>query len=88
MSENDYQSALKLLYDRINYERSSHAPYTAMHYRLDRMRALLDELGNPQQSYDIVHIAGTKGKGTTANLIYDGLRANGRRVGLYTASPT
>lgn len=85
MDEIAYQSAIKLLYDRINYERSSHTPYTAQNYRLDRMRRLLDRLGNPHEKYAIVHIAGTKGKGTTANLIYDALRANGRKVGLYTS---
>lgn len=85
MPANDYHSAIQLLYDRINYERSSHAPYTVQHYRLDRMRAILKELDNPELAYDIIHIAGTKGKGTTAHLIYDGLRANGRRVGLYTS---
>lgn len=85
MDETAYNSAIKLLYDRINYERSSHTPYTARNYRLDRMRRLLDRLGNPQEKYSIVHIAGTKGKGTTANLLYDALRANGRKVGLYTS---
>ena len=34
--------------------------------RLDRMRILLSELGNPELSYKTIHIAGSKGKGTTA----------------------
>jgi dihydrofolate synthase/folylpolyglutamate synthase len=81
----DYASALQLLYDRINYERVSQTPYTSQNYRLDRMRALLEQLGCPHQSYPIVHVAGTKGKGTTATLIYDVLRANGLKAGLYTS---
>lgn len=85
MDSPEYNSALDLLYNRINYERTSPTPYNAQNFRLDRMRRLLEHLGNPQTRYSIVHIAGTKGKGTTASLIYDGLRANGLRVGLYTS---
>jgi dihydrofolate synthase/folylpolyglutamate synthase len=85
MADTDYQSALKNLNDRINYERSSPTAYTTHHYRLDRMRELLERLDNPQQRYPIIHIAGTKGKGTTAHLIYDGLRANNLQVGIYTS---
>ncbi len=81
----NYQQALNFLYDRIDYEKIGHAPYTANHYRLDRMRQLLELLGRPQDRYTIVHIAGTKGKGTTATLLYDCLRACGHRTGLYTS---
>jgi dihydrofolate synthase / folylpolyglutamate synthase len=85
MTDTDYQSALRNLNNRINYERSSPTAYTTHHYRLDRMRELLERLDNPQLRYPIVHIAGTKGKGTTANLIGAGLRANGLHVGVYTS---
>lgn len=81
----DYASALGLLYDRINYEKTNAAKYDTQNFRLDRMRELLNYLGQPHLNYPIVHIAGTKGKGTTATLLYDALRANGRRVGLYTS---
>lgn len=81
----DYDWALQSLYDRINYEKVSQTPYTSQHFRLDRMRALLEMLGNPHSTYPIIHVAGTKGKGTTATLIYDVLRANGLKTGLYTS---
>ncbi len=81
----NYAQALSFLYDRINYEKIGHAPYTANHYRLDRMRQLLELLGRPQDRLTIVHVAGTKGKGTTATLIYECLRASGYRAGLYTS---
>ncbi len=81
----DYQDALQRLYRPLNYERAPNAPYDSGHYRLDRMRKLLDLLGNPQASYDIIHVAGTKGKGTTANLIAAGLSGCDKRVGLFTS---
>jgi dihydrofolate synthase/folylpolyglutamate synthase len=52
---------------------------------LDRMRAVLDRLGNPERSFRSVHVAGTNGKGSTAAMIEAGLRAAGRRTGLYTS---
>jgi dihydrofolate synthase/folylpolyglutamate synthase len=51
---------------------------------LDRIRALLDALGNPQRQYPSVLIAGTKGKGSTAAMVERALRAGGARTGLYT----
>lgn len=81
----DYDSALEMLYGRINYEKTSSTTYDAQHFRLDRMRELLVQLDSPHMAYKIVHVAGTKGKGTTATLLYDALRANGLRAGLYTS---
>ncbi len=80
----EYQAALDFLYSRINYEKG-HASYSAANYRLDRMRRLLALLGNPQSRYRIVHVAGTKGKGTTSNAIACLLHACGFRVGIYTS---
>ncbi len=80
-----YDQALDYLYGRINYEKIGATPYTLSYYRLDRMRKLLQYLGEPHTRYDIIHIAGTKGKGTTANLIYGGLCACGIPTGLATS---
>lgn len=52
---------------------------------LDRMRALLAGLGEPQQRYRAIHIAGTNGKGSTAAMTAAILQAAGYRVGLYTS---
>jgi dihydrofolate synthase/folylpolyglutamate synthase len=53
--------------------------------KLDRMRDLLQVFGNPQDEFKAIHIAGSKGKGTTAVAIYQILKENGYRVGLYTS---
>ena len=52
---------------------------------LERIRALLEVLGNPQTAHRIVHVAGTNGKGSTCAMIESGLRAAGRRTGLFTS---
>ncbi len=67
-----------------NLERSG-SLFSARTYRLDRMRLLLDSFDNPQLKYRTVHIAGTKGKGSTATLLAYSLQAAGLRTGLYTS---
>jgi dihydrofolate synthase/folylpolyglutamate synthase len=51
--------------------------------RLGRMRRLMRRLGDPQLGLRIIHIAGTKGKGSTAALLASALSASGLRTGLY-----
>lgn len=63
-----------------NIERGSYSPRA---FRLDRMRALLDELGNPHRGISIIHVAGSKGKGSTCAYIESALLAGGYRVGRY-----
>ncbi|GAE75401.1 dihydrofolate synthase [Cutibacterium acnes JCM 18918] len=50
---------------------------------LDRERAVLDLLGNPQQACPVIQIAGTNGKGSTAIMVDSLLRSAGLRVGRY-----
>jgi dihydrofolate synthase / folylpolyglutamate synthase len=54
-------------------------------YGLERIKTLLDALGNPQRLPRIVHAAGTNGKGSTCAMIESGLRAGGLRTGLFTS---
>ncbi len=77
--------AVDFLKSRINYERTSRVPYPQRDFRLDRMRQLLLRLGNPQDALRIVHIAGTKGKGSTAAMIAGALCAAGYRTGLFSS---
>jgi dihydrofolate synthase/folylpolyglutamate synthase len=54
-------------------------------FGLERMQALLDELGNPQRSFPFVHVVGTNGKSTATRTIAAQLRADGLEVGAYTS---
>lgn len=81
----DYQTAVRYLYDRINYEKTTDRPYDQRTYRLARMEHLLKELGSPQRAAPVIHVAGTKGKGSVSWLLAEGLRRNGLKVGLYTS---
>lgn len=79
-----YEEAAKYLYSFIDYERVSAYRYrTAM--KLSRMAAILDGLGNPHRAFKSIHIAGTKGKGSTCAFIYSILKESGFRAGLYTS---
>ena len=52
---------------------------------LERMTVLMDKLGNPQDDYDVIHIAGTNGKGSCARYIYETLLSAGYKAGIYTS---
>lgn len=52
--------------------------------QLGRMRALLQALGNPQDSYPTLHVGGTSGKGSTSTMLSAALSASGKRTGLHT----
>ena len=67
-----------------NLEKTTISPEQRV-YRLDRMVTLLERFGNPHRGPRMVHVAGTKGKGSTSALIAAALHASGRRTGLYTS---
>jgi len=75
----------------VNYPDSVHFLYAlgneikTAKFGLERIRALLAALGNPQDRPSIVHVAGTNGKGSTCAMIEAGSRAAGLRTGLYTS---
>jgi dihydrofolate synthase/folylpolyglutamate synthase len=74
-----FQSAQSLLLGLINENASRRMPN-----RLDRMVAFLEALGNPQDAYPTVHVAGTSGKGSTSTMLAAALQASGKRTGLHT----
>lgn len=77
-----YDEALAYWFARINYEVRAARPADL---KLERMRALLRQVGDPHRRYRIVHITGTKGKGSTAAMLASILQAAGYRVGLFTS---
>ena len=80
-----YEQALAFLDGFTNYERSLRYPYDGWAMNLERVGRLLAALGEPQKKFPIIHVAGTKGKGSTAAMIESILRAAGLRTGLYTS---
>jgi len=80
-----YDEALKYLYARTNYEQEKRLRYNVDTFNLKRMEQLLSLVGNPHNKIDTVHIAGTKGKGSTATMLANMVEANGYKVGLYTS---
>ncbi|MCS7051346.1 MAG: bifunctional folylpolyglutamate synthase/dihydrofolate synthase [Thermomicrobium sp.] len=82
----DYFAALRFLRDRAGYDRGFVAnPFVDEGIGLQRTAWLCAALDHPERRSRSVHIAGTKGKGSTAALLAAMLRAAGWRVGLYTS---
>ena len=81
----DRDAALAWLMSRVNYERTAVVPVAEEAFKLDRIRELLRRLGDPQAALPIVHVAGTKGKGSTSAMIAAACEAAGLRTGLYTS---
>lgn len=77
-----YDEALSWWFGRVDFEKRSADPTDL---KLDRMRALLRGIGDPHERLRIVHVAGSKGKGSTAAMIASIGQAAGYRVGLFTS---
>ncbi len=79
------EQAIDFLFGRINYERVDAEAYSTSDFKLDRMRQLLELMGNPHERIPAVHVAGTKGKGSTCSMLASILQASGYRCGLYVS---
>jgi dihydrofolate synthase/folylpolyglutamate synthase len=80
-----YKEAINYLYARTDYEKETSLRYNITTFNLDRMEKLLSLVGKPHKKIATAHIAGTKGKGSTATMLARMLEANGYKVGLYTS---
>jgi dihydrofolate synthase/folylpolyglutamate synthase len=84
-TETAYNLAIDYLYSFVDYSLKHSSELAKADFKLDRMRALMAALGNPQDSYPCIHVAGTKGKGSTVALCASALQASGLKVGLYSS---
>ena len=81
----DHQAAIDFLDSRVNVEHTAPDKVNSDVWKLDRTRALLKELGNPQDGLAIVHIAGSKGKGSVCNMLVCTLESCGYTTGIFTS---
>jgi dihydrofolate synthase/folylpolyglutamate synthase len=83
--ESEYQEALDYLYKYVDYSLVRNLRYSPEKFDLKRMFDFVNTLGNPERNYPILHVAGTKGKGSVSAMCASALEAAGYRVGLYTS---
>ena len=80
-----YNKALDYLYSFVDYSLKHASELAKADFNLDRMRVLMAMLGNPQEAYPVIHVAGTKGKGSVCAMCASALHSAGYRTGLYTS---
>jgi dihydrofolate synthase/folylpolyglutamate synthase len=80
-----YQDALDYIFSFVDFSKTHAANLAPENFDLRRMIELLEPIGSPQEAFPAIHIAGTKGKGSTAALCSSALTAAGYRTGLYTS---
>lgn len=81
----NHEAAMEFLNSTINIERVRPDKVSSEVWKLDRMRALMSALGDPQDALEIVHIAGSKGKGSTCNMLEGMLQGCGYTTGVFTS---
>src|SRR3989338_8822381 len=78
-----YEQALKTFHRLPAFDRVDPHMLREESFDLSRFQRFLDQIGNPEKGLPVIHIAGSKGKGSTAALIGSGLQALGKRVGVF-----
>jgi dihydrofolate synthase/folylpolyglutamate synthase len=81
----NYRAALNYILSFTDYEKLPSFLYSAANFDLRRMEELLGRLHHPHLASKSIHVAGTKGKGSTAAMIASALSVSGYRTGLYTS---
>lgn len=84
-TEEEYRSTLDYLYRFVDFSLTKGMRYSPEQFDLGRMRDFVRDLGSPERNYAIIHVAGTKGKGSVSSFCTAALLAAGYRVGLYTS---
>ena len=85
MQSMTYNQAISFLDRYTNYERARRYPYDGWAMNMERVKVLLKEAGDPDAGLKIIHIAGTKGKGSTGAMIESVLMAAGYTTGFYSS---
>ncbi|MBL4591150.1 MAG: bifunctional folylpolyglutamate synthase/dihydrofolate synthase [Phycisphaerales bacterium] len=82
----NHEAALSFLNSKVNFERSRPKGTGGQEsFKLKRMHALLKVLGDPHFAVPMVHIAGSKGKGSVCSMLSSCLVANGYTTGMFTS---
>jgi dihydrofolate synthase/folylpolyglutamate synthase len=80
-----YQQSLEYLYSFIDFSRTHQEEGSRQEFSLVNMQKLMVSLGEPYRAYPIIHVAGSKGKGSVSALCAAALQSQGYKVGLYTS---
>lgn len=81
--EIEYNKSLDYIYSFVDYSLTRNFKFSPEKFDLTRMENLLERMGNPHRAYPVIHVAGTKGKGSIAALTASALQSAGYRVGFY-----
>lgn len=83
--QQSYSEAIDYLYSFINWEIERHVRNAPETMTLERPRRVLAAFGNPHERYPVIHITGTKGKGSVGAMCASALTASGLRAGMYSS---
>ena len=83
--EREYQRSLDFIYSFIDISTTRNLRYSPDKFNLSRMYRMMALLGNPHLNYDILHVAGTKGKGSICAMTASIMKEAGYKVGLYSS---
>jgi len=78
-----FSRQITALYQRVNYEKQSTA--NPRSFKLQTMLDLVQRLGNPHLAAPVIHVAGTKGKGSVSKMVGEILRHAGLKTGIYSS---
>ena len=80
-----YDKALDFIYSQIDFSLTKQQRYSDEVFNLDRMYQFMERMGNPQNTYKTIHVAGTKGKGSISAMIASVLVNAGYKTGFYSS---
>ncbi len=83
--EREYQRSLDFIYSFIDLSITRNLRYSPEKFNLSRMDKLMVLLGDPQLNYDVIHVAGTKGKGSICEMAASIMKEAGYKVGFYSS---